>query len=378
MEKLAAWQREAPRATPFAQRLDMWRCGFHASAYALCDLSPGRSSGYLPDSSRLDIAFINGSFAHNVLNDKLLFTKLVRVLTVLKVVALLARGEVYAEGRATTLRELVSTHRSLILKPSEGTHGQSTASSSPPRCTSALTRRPGKRWLHSSRTLDTYLVTPTVKQARLRPDRLRRDDQQRPRHDLCRPGHPRAVRRLRAAPFRYPGDEPDRQPGARRALLLRQFSWRHPPPRPQATAVDGRQNGVSHAPFRHGRGPDQCRANVSFSHLCRVGRVCRVGRASLPTTAFASSRATPTPTCFSLTAGSSKTHGYGGFTNIIRLSDAAHPKNARLCLLCWVDICPHVTTRNVPLDTLKSTGGCSGTRPSARLGPAAWTCCGAA
>ncbi len=84
----------------------MWRCGPRASAHALYGLSSGRTGDWLPDSSRLDIAFSNGCFARNVLNDKLLFTKLAgKVLTVPKLVALRERGRVCAEGQVTTRRD---------------------------------------------------------------------------------------------------------------------------------------------------------------------------------------------------------------------------------------------------------------------------------
>lgn len=183
--KLAAWQREAPRTTPLAQRLDMWRRGYRASAYEY-DLSPGASENYLPDSSRLDIAFIDGPFARSVLNDKLLFTELVGgVLEVPPVVALIERGEVYpvyAEGRTLTLKELVCDHRSLILKPVGGRHGRGVhrlelKRELSPELNSELNSDLDPS-LHLdarpvscaevddfSRTLDRYIVTPTVKQA---------------------------------------------------------------------------------------------------------------------------------------------------------------------------------------------------------------------
>ncbi len=185
-KKLAAWQLEAPRTTPLAQRLDMWRRGYRASAYKLYDLSPGASENYLPDSSRLDIAFINGPFARSVLNDKLLFTKLVGgVLEVPPVVALIERGEVYpvyAEGRTLTLKEIVCDHQSLILKPVGGTHGRGVHRLELKRQLSPeLNSEPNSELdpsLHLdarpvtdaevddfSRTLDRYIVTPTVKQA---------------------------------------------------------------------------------------------------------------------------------------------------------------------------------------------------------------------
>ena len=173
-KKLAAWQREAPRTTPLAQRLDMWRRGYRAAAYELYDLSPDAAENYLPDSSRLDIAFINGPFARNVLNDKLLFTELVgEVLEVPPIVALIERGEVYpvyAEGRNLTLEKLVCEHRSLTLKPVGGTHGRGVHRlelREAPNFGLHLDARPVScaEVGDFSRTLDRYIVTPTVEQA---------------------------------------------------------------------------------------------------------------------------------------------------------------------------------------------------------------------
>ena len=149
-------QRDAPLGAPWSRRLDMLRRGVSHHSYALYPQVGESPSDYLPDAARLETFFINGTFARNVLSDKLLFTEIVgEVLDVPTIVALIERGRVFAESRVTTLTELVAEHPDLVLKPSGGTRGQGVVRLSG--------HTPSLEEL--VRGLDDYLVTETVQQA---------------------------------------------------------------------------------------------------------------------------------------------------------------------------------------------------------------------
>jgi hypothetical protein len=162
-KKRLEYQCELPLKTPLSQRLRMWRSGYRSTSRTLYDLNH-RAADYLPDTARLETFFINGGFAHSVLGDKLLFTKLAgEVLDVPGIAALIERGEIFAEGSVTTLQELAAEHPSLVFKPSEGTRGQGVyrleagtlnGQSATPEALNNLARK-----------LDNYLVTKTVAQA---------------------------------------------------------------------------------------------------------------------------------------------------------------------------------------------------------------------
>lgn len=162
-QKRLEYQRELPLKTPLSQRLSMWRSGYRDASHTLYDLDH-KVSDYLPDTARLETFFINGGFAHSVLGDKLLFTKLAgEVLDVPGIVALIERGEVFAEGSITTLQELSAEHLSLVLKPSEGTRGQGVYRLEGSTLNGRSTTPDELNNL--ARKLDNYLVTQTVAQA---------------------------------------------------------------------------------------------------------------------------------------------------------------------------------------------------------------------
>lgn len=99
----------------------MWRRGFRATSYTLYDLDHARPGDYLPDSARLDAFFINGRMARRVLNDKLLFSTLLKHhLPLPRTLAVIERGSAYALGTAEGLVNLARTHGSVILKPASG------------------------------------------------------------------------------------------------------------------------------------------------------------------------------------------------------------------------------------------------------------------
>jgi len=77
-------------------------------------------------SSTLDI---NGSFAHGVLDDKLLFAKFFsQQLPIPQIVAVIERGEVFAQGGVTRdaggVLNLAERHTSVVFKPSDGSRGR--------------------------------------------------------------------------------------------------------------------------------------------------------------------------------------------------------------------------------------------------------------
>lgn len=162
-KKRLEYQRELPLTTPLARRLRLWRRGYRSASYGIYDLEQ-RPESYLPDTARLETFFINGSFARDVLKDKLLFTQLVGgVLEVPEIVGLIERGVVFREGATTTLAELGSEHPSLVLKPSDGTRGQGVARLE--RGTLNGESVTQKALATYASKLDNYLVTRTVPQA---------------------------------------------------------------------------------------------------------------------------------------------------------------------------------------------------------------------
>lgn len=180
LKKLLAWQREAPLNTPISQRIDMWRRGYRASSYALHDLYAPHASEYLPDRVRvktlfsqkkMSTFFINGPFAHSVLNDKLLFSALLaHKLPIPRTLALIERGQTFVYGQdiedSQDVLDLVRTHRSVILKPSGGSRGAGIYRlDREPELTlngSAVTPEHVRQHVQK---LDDYLVTETAQQA---------------------------------------------------------------------------------------------------------------------------------------------------------------------------------------------------------------------
>jgi hypothetical protein len=166
-KKLSQWQREAPLGTPIARRIDMWRRGYQAASYTLYDLSPAHADEYLPDSARLDIFFINGPFAREVLEDKLLFASLLQHhLPIPQTLALIERGETYALGQRAGILDLAREHGSVILRPSDGTRGGGVyrleAHAGLSLNNRATTPDDVKKLVAR---LDNYLVTETIQQA---------------------------------------------------------------------------------------------------------------------------------------------------------------------------------------------------------------------
>lgn len=180
--RLLEWQREAPRATPVKKRLAMWQSGFRGVSGSLYDLSPEHAHEYLPDKVRLrtytssrtfSTLSINGSFARSVLDDKLLFTQLLsRQLPIPRIVAVVERGDVFVQGlegsrAAGDVLGLAERYGSVVLKPSDGSRGKgvyrldygSGFTLNGRSVTSAEVRE-------LTKTLDNYLVTETVQQAR--------------------------------------------------------------------------------------------------------------------------------------------------------------------------------------------------------------------
>ncbi len=176
--KLLEWQREAPRATPPAERVMMWRSGFRNISGTLYDLSHEHARDYLPDKVRLQTYTtgrtsstldINGSFARGVLDDKLLFTCLLsQKLPIPRILAVVERGEVFTQGQVTgDVLSLAQTYGSVILKPSDGSRGKGVyrLDHEPELTLNGRSVTPAEvRDL--TRRLNNYLVTETIQQAR--------------------------------------------------------------------------------------------------------------------------------------------------------------------------------------------------------------------
>lgn len=150
----------------------MWHRGYRAASYTLYDLSPAHADEYLPDSARLDIFFINGPLAREVLEDKLLFAALLQhCLPIPKTLALIERGKVYAFGCCADVLSLARAHGSVILKPSDGTRGGGVyrLEAHPGPAQPGLTLNSRATSPDEVKTLvaglDNYLVTETVQQA---------------------------------------------------------------------------------------------------------------------------------------------------------------------------------------------------------------------
>lgn len=122
----ARWQRNAPPATPLGKRLAMLRHGYSAGTYQLLGLPRADQAEFLPEIKRLETFFINGPFAREILNDKLLFDSLLQdKLPLPKTLALIERGKVYRVGdpQAVDIAALASEHGSVIIKPARSSHG---------------------------------------------------------------------------------------------------------------------------------------------------------------------------------------------------------------------------------------------------------------
>lgn len=189
LKKLLEWQREAPLSTPLQKRVEMWHSGYRLESYSLYDLSPAHAAEYLPDKVRFQsfsssrvasTLFINGSFARNILDDKLLFTELLAdKLPIPGILALIERGETFAHVQdahaqnalaqdkgAQDVLGLAEAHGSVVLKPSDGSRG---------RGIYQLDRKPNLELngrtvtpaevQELTKKLDNYLVTETVDQA---------------------------------------------------------------------------------------------------------------------------------------------------------------------------------------------------------------------
>lgn len=147
----------------------MWRGGLRESSYRIYDVGAD-GPAYLPDTARLETYFINGSFAHGVLKDKLLFSQtLGPLLPVPETVGFIERGVFHrvAEPGAPNggLLDALAAHGSLVLKPSDGTRGQGVL-----RLEGAPLRLSGEPVTEEAvtervRGLDNVLVTETVQQA---------------------------------------------------------------------------------------------------------------------------------------------------------------------------------------------------------------------
>lgn len=176
LKKRLEYQREAPLGTPFLHRLEMWRKGYRDASYQLYDFRGGAGT-YLPDTARLETFFINGSFAHGVLKDKLLFSKLLGAqLPVPETVGFVERGVFYAGGvqgegeqrereQGEELLATLEARGSLVLKPSDGTRGRGVyrLETDPLRLNGAPTT--ADEVAQRVKALDDVLVTEAAQQA---------------------------------------------------------------------------------------------------------------------------------------------------------------------------------------------------------------------
>lgn len=152
------------------------RGGFKATSKTFFDLAHGADKdyrNYLPDAAFQPMSQTNGPFAHGILDDKLLFERLLRsYVPVPEALALIERGEVFATPASATIRDAESlleyaSEQPLILKPALGAKGKGVFS---------LRHEAGGFYLDSAATslkavlsylagLDNYLVTPWVQPA---------------------------------------------------------------------------------------------------------------------------------------------------------------------------------------------------------------------
>lgn len=157
----------------------MWHSGYHPESYSLYDLSPAHAGEYLPDKVRLQsfasrraasTLFINGSFARDILDDKLLFTELLAdKLPIPGILALIERGETFALAQnrgAQDVLGLAEAHGSVVLKPSGGSRGRGIYQLDwkPNLTLNGRTVTPAEVQ-ELVRELDNYLVTETIDQA---------------------------------------------------------------------------------------------------------------------------------------------------------------------------------------------------------------------
>jgi hypothetical protein len=178
-KKLLEWQREAPLSTPLQKRIEMWRAGYRFESYTLYDLSPAHASEYLPDKVRFKTVsssttastfFINGSLARDVLDDKLLFTKLLsHKLNIPRILALIERGKIFTQGRNEDQQDALSLaegYGSVILKPSDGSRGKGIYQLDwePDLALNGRAVTPDEVQ-ELTKKLDNYLITKTVQQA---------------------------------------------------------------------------------------------------------------------------------------------------------------------------------------------------------------------
>ncbi len=177
LRKHLEWQREAPLSTPLKKRVEMWRAGYSPESYALYDLSPAHAAEYLPDKARLksfssdkatSTFFINGPFARNVLDDKLLFTELLApTLSVPRILGFIERGSLFVPGQGGPqgVLGLAEAFGSVILKPSDGSRGRGIYRLDwEPRTLNGRAVTPDGV-LGLTGKLDNYLVTEVVRQA---------------------------------------------------------------------------------------------------------------------------------------------------------------------------------------------------------------------
>lgn len=161
------FQRKTPWSTPLSQRLTALKYGFRSSRYTLYDFGQNDPRDYLPDSVSREANAVNGGFCRRVLEDKLLFTRLLQgVFKIPEVFALLERGLFQPLDGHGTLSDLLATHGGVILKPVAGRQGTGILSVSEQGGELAVNGQPSSlRMLEQQLTrLDGYLVTERIVQ----------------------------------------------------------------------------------------------------------------------------------------------------------------------------------------------------------------------
>lgn len=161
------YQKKTPLSMPLGQRLTALRHGFRSSMYTFYDFGHNDPKDYLPDTVFREATNINGGFCRRVLEDKLLFTRLLgNVFKVPEVFALIERGQLCPLGGQGTLSDLLAAHGGVVVKPVSGWQGTGILSVAEQDGELTVNGQPGSlRALgHLLSQLDGYLVTERVAQ----------------------------------------------------------------------------------------------------------------------------------------------------------------------------------------------------------------------
>jgi len=124
LARALSYQKKTPLSMPLTQRLTALRHGFRSSMYTFYDFEHNDPREYLPDTVFREATNINGKFCQAILQDKLLFSKLLGgMFRTPEIFGLIERGRFQPLGQGRAPLEILEAYSGFIIKPVGGWQG---------------------------------------------------------------------------------------------------------------------------------------------------------------------------------------------------------------------------------------------------------------